>query len=158
MADTPDRWVLLVYRLPREPSTPRIALWRRLRRLGAVQLVDGVAALPLDRHTREQLEWLADEVMEAGGEASVWLGEPAATAERRSLAAALQDVRTEEYETIARLALAARDEAGSARRRTLRRLRGELRHVRARDYLGSPARAAAEAAVEHLAATVEAAP
>ena len=26
-------WVLLVYRLPREPSTPRIALWRSLGRL-----------------------------------------------------------------------------------------------------------------------------
>src|SRR5262249_39018906 len=33
-----DRWVLLAYRLPREPSTPRIAVWRRLRRLGALQL------------------------------------------------------------------------------------------------------------------------
>src|SRR6266508_2543318 len=28
-------WVLLVYRLPRDPSTPRSALWRKLRRLGA---------------------------------------------------------------------------------------------------------------------------
>ena len=26
-----QRWVLLAYRLPREPSTPRIALWRKLR-------------------------------------------------------------------------------------------------------------------------------
>jgi hypothetical protein len=39
---------MLVYRLPREPSTPRITLWRKLRRLGVAQVVDGVAALPLD--------------------------------------------------------------------------------------------------------------
>src|SRR5258708_1839751 len=28
------QWVFLAYRLPREPSTPRIAVWRKLRRLG----------------------------------------------------------------------------------------------------------------------------
>ena len=42
-------WVLLAYRLPREPSTPRSALWRKLRRLGAAQVLDGLAALLLDQ-------------------------------------------------------------------------------------------------------------
>ena len=69
-------WVLLGYKVPREPSTPRIALWRALRRLGAVQVLDGLVALPADSRTREQLEWLADAVLEAGGEASVWLARP----------------------------------------------------------------------------------
>jgi len=58
--------------------------WRRscddhspahLRRLGAAQVVDGRAALPLDACHREQLEWLAEEVSQAGGEATVWVGE-----------------------------------------------------------------------------------
>src|SRR6266508_3318914 len=80
-------WVLLAYRLPREPSTPRSALWRKLRRLGAAQLLDGLAALPLDARNREQLEWLADEVLEAGGEATVWVGELGSGAQERELAA-----------------------------------------------------------------------
>src|ERR687892_36086 len=67
-------WVLLAYRVPREPSTPRSALWRKLRRLGAAQVVDGLAALPLDARNREQLEWLADEGAEAGGGATRWGG------------------------------------------------------------------------------------
>src|SRR5215203_4206421 len=67
-------WVLLAYRLPREPSTPRIALWRKLRQLGAAQLLDGLVALPADSRTREQLEWIADQVVEAGGTAEVWGG------------------------------------------------------------------------------------
>jgi hypothetical protein len=58
-------WVMLVYRLPRTPSTPRINLWRKLRRLGVAQVVDGVVALPLDSRNREQFEWLPDEVVEA---------------------------------------------------------------------------------------------
>ena len=41
-------WVLLAYRIPREPSTPRITVWRKLKRLGVAQIVDGLVALPLD--------------------------------------------------------------------------------------------------------------
>ena len=63
----PTEWVLLSYRLPREPSTPRIATWRKLKRLGVAQLNDGLVALPDDARTREALEWLAGEIAEAGG-------------------------------------------------------------------------------------------
>lgn len=37
--------MLLSYRLPREPSTPRITEWRKLKRLGVVQISDGLVAL-----------------------------------------------------------------------------------------------------------------
>src|SRR5712691_6939914 len=85
-AEERTSWVLLAYRLPREPSTPRSALWRKLRRLGAAQLLDGLAALPLDARNREQLEWLADEIVEAGGEATTWVGELASPHQERELA------------------------------------------------------------------------
>lgn len=49
-------WVLLCYRLPREPSTPRITVWRNLKRLGIAQLADGLVTLPADARTREQLD------------------------------------------------------------------------------------------------------
>ena len=38
--------VLLAYRLPREPSGPRVTVWRKLRRLGVAQVLDGLVALP----------------------------------------------------------------------------------------------------------------
>jgi hypothetical protein len=79
------KWVLLSYRIPREPSTPRITVWRRLRRLGALQIGDGVAALPHDRRSREHMDWLAAEIEEAGGEAVVWIAEPSTKAEQRLL-------------------------------------------------------------------------
>ena len=71
-----EDWVLLAYRLPRVPSTPRSAVWRKLKRLGVAWLGDGLVALPADPRTREQLEWVAEEVTEHGGEAMVWLGRP----------------------------------------------------------------------------------
>ena len=149
-------WVLLAYRLPREPSTPRIALWRRLRRLGAVQLVDRLVALPADSRTREQIDWLADEVTEAGGEATVWLARPGSRAQERGLAERMAASVAAEYGAIVEAARSARERAESSRR-TVARLRRALRSVRARDYFPPPEREEARQAVEELAQLVEAA-
>lgn len=65
-------WLLLMHRTPREPSAPRVAVWRKLKRLGALMLHDAAWVLPANDRTREQLRWLAAEVVEAGGEALVW--------------------------------------------------------------------------------------
>src|SRR5260221_725289 len=67
-------WLLLAYRMPREPSTPRIAVWRKLTSLGVAKLGDGLVGLPADARSQERLEWIADEVAEAGGEATLWQG------------------------------------------------------------------------------------
>lgn len=153
--DRQTRWVLLAYRLPREPSTPRIAMWRALRRLGVAQVVDGVVGLPLDAHTREHLEWLAEEVIEHGGEATIWLAEPGSTAQERVLARQMADVVTADYDRLIDAASAVVDEPDNVRRRTITRLRRELARIRSRDYFPSSAAERARAAIEALAGTLE---
>jgi len=155
MAPSRTSWVLLAYRLPRDPSTPRSALWRKLRRLGAVQVLDGLAALPLDARNREQLEWLAEEVVEAGGEATIWVGELASAAQERDLASRMAEAVAAEYRSLTGDAVTARAETPGQRRRTLGRLRRELRRIRARDYFRPLERELAQEAVEELAAFVE---
>ena len=147
--------MLLAYRLPREPSTPRSALWRKLRRLGAAQLLDGLAALPLDARTREQLEWLADEVIEAGGEATIWVAELGSLAQERELATRMAGAVAADYRTLLAAAQAARREPSGSRRRTLGRLRRELRRIRARDYFPPPERDLAQQALAELGSLVE---
>ena len=142
---------MLVYRLPRTPSTPRIALWRKLRRLGVAQVMDGVVALPAGAENRERLEWLAEEVVQAGGEATIWLSEPATAAQHRALAQAMTERLDAEYRAIAQEAEAARSSRPVDRRRTLARLRRELRRVGAREHFPTREAAAARAAVEALA-------
>jgi citrate synthase len=148
-------WVLLAYRLPREPSTPRIALWRRLRRLGAVQVVDGLAALPLDAQNREQLEWAAEEAIEAGGDASVWIAQPATAAQGRALAARMSEAVAADYRAVHEAARSASDREPTGRRRALRRLRRTLRAVELRDHFPPPERGPAREAVEELERRVE---
>ena len=148
-------WVQLAYRLPREPSTPRIAVWRRLRRLGVVQIVDGLVALPRDSRTQEQLEWIADEILEASGEATVWLASPGSAAHERALAERMAAAVAAEYQAVIDAAAAAGDTDTVARRRTLARLRRMLRAIRARDYFPPPERELAQQAVAELAALAE---
>ncbi len=65
-------WVLLVYKIPREPTSSRALVWRKLKRLGALLLHDAVWVLPATPWTREQFQWLAVEIGELGGEAYLW--------------------------------------------------------------------------------------
>ena len=147
-----DRWVLLAYRLPREPSRPRLAVWRKLERLGVARLGDGLVALPADARTREQFDWLADEVSEAGGSATVWLATPTAGGQERDLAEGMRAARAAEYQAVLAEATTAAAAPATERARTVRRLRAELRRIGRRDFFPPPERDQARAAVQALAA------
>lgn len=150
----PRTWVLLSYRVPREPSTPRITIWRKLKRLGVAQISDGLVALPADARTREQLEWIAEEVVDVGGAASIWLAEPGSVTTEQDLAAAMAQARAAEYtKIIAEVQAAARLEP-SARLAVVRKLRADLLRVQRRDYFPPVERTAAGTAIDILAATV----
>ena len=148
-----EDWVLLAYRLPRVPSTPRSAVWRKLKRLGVAWLGDGLVALPADPRTREQLEWIAEEVTDHGGEATLWLGRPLDTRAISQVMGRMTAAVAAEYETVAAEAAAMRTADAVARRRAAARLRRELHRIQSRDFFTSPQGEAARRAVEQLAAT-----
>lgn len=63
-----QNWLLLTYKVPPEPAKKRIALWRRLKGMGAVYLQNGVCLLPhTDDHTR-RLKIIENEIDEMAGE------------------------------------------------------------------------------------------
>jgi hypothetical protein len=148
-------WVLLCYRVPREPSTPRIAVWRKLKRLGVAQIGDGVVALPADARTVEQLEWVAEDVEQAGGTAMLWRARAESPEQERVLATQMAAARAAEYDQVREQAVAVLGESHvTGAGVVLRRLRGELRRVERRDFFPPPEREAAHATVRELAARV----
>ncbi|WP_413250184.1 Chromate resistance protein ChrB [Sinomonas flava] len=148
----PGSWVLLNYRMPRTPSSPRVAVWRRLQSLGVAQLGDGLVALPADARTKEHLEWIAADVEANGGTAVVWVGRPTSQAGERRIVAAMQDERRQEYLALTQEADAAANLGGVARTRAATRLQQQLRKLSRRDYFPPAEREAARAAVKALRA------
>ncbi len=72
--DDQQKWLMLVYKLPKaRTSAGKVALWRKLKKLGVYPVQDSVCVLPLSDKNKEDFEWIAAEVTEIGGDASVWL-------------------------------------------------------------------------------------
>jgi hypothetical protein len=64
-------WVLLLYALPKGKGPERVALWRRLRQYGCLALNTSAYILPDRPSCHERFEWLAKQILDAGGEATV---------------------------------------------------------------------------------------
>ncbi|HEX4811730.1 MAG TPA: Chromate resistance protein ChrB [Nonomuraea sp.] len=150
------QWVLLAYRIPRQPSTLRITIWRKLDRLGVARLGDGLVALPADARTREQMEWIAEEIGEVGGSSTVWLATAGNLAQEKAVAAEMRQARAAEYRAVIEQAEAATQARPGERSRAVKRLQAELRRIGRRDYFPPTERDAAQRAVRALAETAAA--
>lgn len=128
-------------------------MWRRLKRLGAVQLLDGLVALPANPRNREHLEWLAEGIAEAGGEGHVWLAEAGSKAHARELVRRSNEPVAADYRLVIEAAATAAQ--GTRQRQALQRLRRALRAIEARDHFRVPEGERAARAVDELAAHVE---
>jgi hypothetical protein len=65
------KWLLLLYRIPSEPSAPRVAAWRALKRMDGAYLQDGAYVAKPTEANRQALESLAHDIRNWGGEASL---------------------------------------------------------------------------------------
>jgi hypothetical protein len=94
------KWLLLIYKVPRDPSAGRVYVWRKVKQLGAILLQDAVWVLPATSRTQEQFQWLAAEVMELGGEATLWASDLLYETQTESLVAQFTAQADAEYAEI----------------------------------------------------------
>src|ERR671924_533114 len=82
MDDTPARtivdpkvdrepWLLLIHQIPPKPDYFRVKVGRRLARVGAVAIKNSVYVLPATEQAMEDFQWILQEIVEGGGEASI---------------------------------------------------------------------------------------
>jgi hypothetical protein len=149
---TPAEWLLLIHQLPTEPAYLRVKVARRLRRLGAVALKSSVYLLPAGEEEVEDFRWLRREIVDGGGEATLSRATFLDGKDDQEVRAMFQRDRDAEYEELAATARAAG--AGEPTAEEVQRLRRRLDEIVARDRFDAPGRAAAEHALEALAAAV----
>ncbi len=93
-----EGWLLLVYRVPSEPSRLRSAVWRRLKSLGAIYLQNSAAALPAGPSAERALRKLRSQILDMDGTAV--LLSCAVLAGESEVRAAFEAARNDEYEEV----------------------------------------------------------
>jgi hypothetical protein len=162
------RWLTLLISLPASPSRHRVSAWRKLRRMGAVNLRGAAWILPETPDTTELLQWLVQEIQSVKGGEAVLLHvdriEPLTDEQLRRL---FDQARAPEYQAVVRGSreiMAQLDRHRAALDTGLRSIKAraegikrEMDRIRAIDYFDSSAGARARAAWEALAKRLAAA-
>lgn len=163
---TSPGWLMLVYRVPREPTRLRASVWRRLKSIGAVYLQNSIAVLPDSSSHERSLRSLRKDIGELGGTAQLMRCDVLVGA--GDVIATYNAARDEEYEEIidrCRGFRAEIEKETAAEKFTyaeleendedLTKLRGWFEKVRLRDSLGADRRAAAEEVLRDCAAMLD---
>lgn len=140
-------WIALSYTLPaRGTSSTRVALWRRLRRLGALPQAGGASILPARADCIEAFGWIAQEIAQSDGDALVMRVDRFDGLSDGELIERFRDARRTDYaELDAQAELLERDvleqppSNGSRRyQETLARLRRRHAEIMCIDYFPTP--------------------
>lgn len=87
----------MTYRLPGANSSARVAVWREVRRSGALHLQQSVVAFPDDQSFSRAVERFRALVAEVGGETLAVRADPLAAADGARLLEPWNEARTAEY-------------------------------------------------------------
>jgi len=106
----PGAWLFLLFNLPTKHSSYRVKLWRRLKKFGAIQLKTSTYVLPDKPVHFERFQWLAKEIVDNGGEATLVHVKDIEGTPYAALVAMFNEARARDYDEIAEpLALLVKD-------------------------------------------------
>jgi DNA-binding transcriptional regulator PaaX len=95
-----DNWLFLIYKIPREPSALRVGIWRKLKALGAILTHDSVWVLPENSRHKEQFQWLANDINQQSGSASVWVSKATLEGQNAMLERAFLELVNPKYQDL----------------------------------------------------------
>jgi hypothetical protein len=96
----PLQWIILTYRLPNDQSRARTAVWREIRRSGALHLQQSVVAFPDASEFRDDVERLRQLIISYGGSVLTMRADPLVEDENAQLLSAWNAARGDEYEEL----------------------------------------------------------
>ncbi len=161
-AEAAGRWLLLIHSIPPKPAYFRAKVARRLQRAGAVAIKNSVYVLPHGDATQEDFQWIAREILQEGGEATICRAAFVEGMRDERIEALFHAARESDYAAVAEeargvtgempRAVAADDERRPGFEADVVRLRKRIAEVASIDFFGAPGRLPAEAAIEAIEA------
>jgi hypothetical protein len=137
-------WIILSYTLPtvRANSSARVALWRRLKRLGVISPISGLQVLPSREPCIEAFNWLVHEIRQEGGEALVIYCDQFGGLTTEQVIVMFCEARRKDYEDLI--------PDGEVTRSGLNKLRKQFAEIKSIDYFNCPEGLTVEKKLEAL--------
>ena len=139
---TANTWLLLLFSLPTNRNTERVAVWRRLRKMGAVQIKTSTYLLPDAPAQYEQFQWLAQQIRDYGGDSTLVRAQEIEGLSKEKAMAIFNDARAKDYGELRKalqsfIARRKKMETGDAISE-LERFTRQFREIRGVDFFDSP--------------------
>jgi hypothetical protein len=137
-------WLFLLFNLPARQSSDRVKIWRQLKKFGAIQLKTSTYILPDEPTHYERFQWLAKEIVDIGGEATLVRVKDIEGLPPAAVVAMFNDARCRDYDEIAEpLAQLfkdrkARKESPDAFSTQMQKLKQRFQEIQGSDYFHSP--------------------
>ena len=136
-------WLLLLLRLPATHKAERVAIWRKVKKSGAIQIQTSTYILPDEPARYELFQWLTQEIRSAGGDATLVRAREIEGLPNEKLIELFNTARAKEYATLReslRGALSHRRKTRSspAVGDNLDRVRKQFREIRQTDFFNCP--------------------
>src|SRR5437660_7277848 len=96
-------WLLLLVRLPATHTAERVAIWRKLKKSGAIQIQTSTYVLPDEPARYESFQWLTQEIRAAGGDATLVRAREIEGLANEKLIALFNAARAKEYAALREL-------------------------------------------------------
>src|ERR1044072_3112900 len=138
----PASWLLLLFSLPTNRNTERVAVWRRLKKLGAVQFTTSTYLLPDQATQYEQFQWLAQQIRDYDGDSTLVRAQEIEGLTEEKVVAMFNDARAKDYAELRKSlqGFITRQRKMDAETATgeLERLTRQFREIRKIDFFDSP--------------------
>jgi hypothetical protein len=137
-----NSWLLLLFSLPTNRNTERVAVWRRLKKMGAVQIKTSTYLLPYAPAQYEGFQWLAQQIRDYGGDSTLVRAQEIEGLTKEKVTAMFNESRAKDYAGLRkglqsfiahRKKMNAEDAVSE-----LERFTRQFREVRAVDFFDSP--------------------
>src|SRR5437764_6964762 len=90
-------WLLLLFSLPTRQKTERVAIWRRFKKIGAIQIKTSTYLLPDEPAQYEQFQWLAQQIRDYGGDSTLVRAQEIEGLPTEKVIAIFNDARAKDY-------------------------------------------------------------